>query len=263
MHMYINTNQDTIHFTISLPIVDVIIKELFYHDEDQILAGIDEIEEEDEEDHHMNMERIRKKVEKKIALKRNVMKLFKLYEDNEMYTVNIPNSTRFFLVIDYVGCGMSFRQTTATIRHAKDRLKMKKLGGINDHNVGQYVRALVATNLNKIADLLLHPSIWAFSIAGDGSTHRNSSFFDMHICICVNGILSNLHLVAIPMFVWHTAENIFNLIVRFLDALNGATMIWRAKLMFVSTDGENRMTGCHRGVVTRLEQAAEFPMLHI
>ncbi len=261
--MYINTNQDAIHFTISLPIVDVIIKELFYRNEDQILAGIDEIEEEDEEDHHMNMERIRKKAEKKTALKHNAMKLFKLNEDNEMYGVNIPNSTRFFLVIDYVGCGMSFRQTAVAIRHAKDRLKMQKLGGINDHNVGQYVRALVATNLNKIANLLLHPSVWAFSIAGDGSTHRNSSFFDMRIRICVNDILSNLHMVAIPMFERHTAENIFNLIVRFLDALNGATTIWRAKLMSVSIDGKNRKTGCHRGVVIRLEQVAEFPVLHI
>jgi hypothetical protein len=140
---------------------------------------------------------------------------------------------------------------------------MQKLGGINDHNVGQYVRALVATNLNKIADLLLHSLVWAFSIAGDGNTHRNSSFFDLRICICVNGILSNLHLVAIPMFERHNAKNIFNLIVRFLDALNSATMIWRAKLMSVSTDGKNRMTGCHRGVVTLLEQAAEFPVLRI
>ncbi len=85
----------------------------------------------------------------------------------------------------------------------------------------------------------------------------------MRIRICVNGILSNLHLVAIPMFERHTAENIFNLIVRFLDALNDTTTIWHAKLMSVSTDGENRMTGCHRGVVTRLEQTAEFPMLRI
>jgi hypothetical protein len=75
MHMYIDTNQDSIHFTISLPIVDVIIKELFYYDEDKILASIDEIEEEDEEDHHMDMQWIHKKVEKEIALKRNTMKL--------------------------------------------------------------------------------------------------------------------------------------------------------------------------------------------
>jgi hypothetical protein len=67
---------------------------------------------------------------------------------------------------------------------------------------------LVATNLNNITDLLLHSSVWAFSIAGDGNTHRSSSFFDMHIRICVNGVLSNLHLVAIPMFERHTADNI-------------------------------------------------------
>jgi hypothetical protein len=78
MHMYINTNQDAIRFTISLPIVDVIIKELFYRDNDQILLGVNEVDDEDEEDHHMNMERIRKKAEKKITLKRNTMKLFNL-----------------------------------------------------------------------------------------------------------------------------------------------------------------------------------------
>jgi hypothetical protein len=124
MHMYIDTNQDAIRFTISLPIIDIIIKELFYRDDDQILAGVDEVNDEDEEDHHMNLERIRKKAEKKIALKCNVMKLFKLDEDNEMYIVDIPKSTRFFLEIDYVGCGMSFRQIAATLRHAKDHLKV-------------------------------------------------------------------------------------------------------------------------------------------
>jgi hypothetical protein len=34
------------------------------------------------------------------------MKLFKLNEDNEMYTIDIPNNMRFFLAIDYVECGM-------------------------------------------------------------------------------------------------------------------------------------------------------------
>jgi hypothetical protein len=95
VHMYINTNQGTICFTISLLIVDIIIKEMFYHDDDQILASIDEVNDEvnkeDEEDHHMNMERIRKKAKKNIALKHNAMKLFKLNENNEMYMVNILN----------------------------------------------------------------------------------------------------------------------------------------------------------------------------
>ncbi len=70
-------------------IVDVIIKELFHPDDNQILVGVDEVDDEDKKDHHMNMEWIRKKAKKKIALKHNTMKLFKLDEDNEMYTIDM------------------------------------------------------------------------------------------------------------------------------------------------------------------------------
>jgi len=263
MHMYINTNQDTIRFTISLPIINIIIKELFYHNNNQILASVDEVNVEDEEDHHMNMEWIRKKANKEIALKRNAMKLFKLNEDNEMYIVDVSNSTHFFFAIDYIKCGMSFRQTATMIHHAKHRLKAQKLGGINNHNASQYVRALVTTNLNKIIDLLLHLSVWAFLVAGDGNIHHSNSIFDMCIRMCVGDVLSNLHLVTIPMFERHIAKNIFILIARFLNALSDTTTIWCAKLVSMSTNGENTMTRCHRGVVTRLKQATKFPMLRI
>jgi hypothetical protein len=41
-----------------------------------------------------------------------------------MHMVDVPNSTCFFLAIDYVGCGMSFWQIVVIIHHAKDRLKV-------------------------------------------------------------------------------------------------------------------------------------------
>jgi len=85
----------------------------------------------------------------------------------------------------------------------------------------------------------------------------------MRIYIYISSILSNLHLVAILMFKWHIVENIFNLIAYFLDALSGVTTIWHAKLVSVSTDGENTMTGCHCGVLIHLKQAVEFSMLCI
>jgi hypothetical protein len=43
-----------------LLIVNVIIKKLFYRNDDQILVGVNEVDDKDEEYHHMNMERIRK-----------------------------------------------------------------------------------------------------------------------------------------------------------------------------------------------------------
>ena len=55
-------------------------------------------------------------------------------------------------------------------------------------------------------------------------------------------------------------KTIFNHIVKLLDVLLDN---WRDKLISVSSDGENTMTGRHAGVVTRLEQAASFPILRI
>jgi hypothetical protein len=98
------------------------------------------------------------------------------------------------------------------------------------------------------------------SLAGDGSTHRGQSFFDLRVRICFHGRLLNLHLVVIPMFDRHTADNIFNMLVKFLDALYGK---WRAKLIGMSSDGENMMTGRHTGLVTRMIACAENPVLRI
>jgi hypothetical protein len=71
----------------------------------------------------------------------------------------------------------------------------------------------------------LHLYVSAFLVIEDGSMHRSNSFFDMRIYVCEGSILSNLHLVTIPMFEQHIAENIFNLIVDFLDVLNDTTII--------------------------------------
>jgi hypothetical protein len=69
----------------------------------------------------------------------------------------------------------------------------------------------------------------------------------MHVCYC--GDFTNLHLVIVPMFKYHIAENMFNMVVKFFDAL----YIWGCdKLIKVSFDGENTMTGCHFGFVTRM-----------
>jgi hypothetical protein len=146
------------------------------------------------------------------------------------------------------------------MQKAKTRTKTTKLTGLNDSIVGQYTRVLVAVALQQIAVILDDESVWAMSLAGDGSTHRGQSFFDLRVRACYCGELVNLHLAAIPMFDRHSAVNIFNLIVKFMDALYNK---WRAKLIGVSTDGENTMTGRHAGVVTRLVDCADHDVLRI
>jgi hypothetical protein len=126
--------------------------------------------------------------------------------------------------------------------------------------VGQYVCVLIGSMLQQIVDCLDDESVWAMSLASDSSTHRGQSFFDLRVRICFHGRLLNLHLVVIPMFDCHTTGNIFNMLVKFLDALYGK---WRAKLIGMSSHGDNMMTSRHTGLVTHMIFCAENPMLRI
>jgi hypothetical protein len=111
--------------------------------------------------------------------------------------------------------------------------------------LGQFVRILVAANLNTFSTVLSQPQVWAFSIAGDGSTHWGVSFFNVRIRLCVVGVLFNFHLVVLPFFDRHTGVNVVTYISKLLDTL---FVSWRDKLFSVSSDGENTMTGRHSGV---------------
>jgi hypothetical protein len=98
------------------------------------------------------------------------------------------------------------------------------------------------------------------SLASDESAHYDQSFFDLHVRVSYRGELINLRLVTMPMFERHSAINIFNLIAKFMDALY---MKWRAKLIDMSTNGENTMMGRHASIVTRLVDCFDNDVLRI
>jgi hypothetical protein len=186
------------------------------------------------------------------------MRLFDQHDNG--YIVTIKNVMRFKLTMDHISIGMLFQQMATAIQHAKDRTKTAKLTGMNDLIVGQYTCILVAIVLQQIANMVDHESVWAMSLVGDGSTHHGQSFFDLHLRICYRGNLVNMHLVAKPMFERHMAFNVFNMISKFMDALYSK---WCAKLIGMSTDGENTMTGRHTDVVTRIVTCAEHKVLRM
>jgi hypothetical protein len=62
-----------------------------------------------------------------------------------------------------------------------------------------------------------------------------------------------MHLVIVPFYGRHIAVNILALIVKILDVL---FLMWRDKLILVSSDGENAMIGRHGGLMTLLEKEA-------
>jgi hypothetical protein len=233
---YVEFKKEYLTFRIRGPIVDVLIADMFFNPE------------EDEEDDDSSP-----------ISKANALKLFHPEPDGS-YTVTISNPLRYNLALDHTSAGLSFRQTAKVITQHRNRTKNPKLIGLSDHMVGQYVRTLVAANLNAISAVIARYSVWCFSLAADSSTHFGVSFMDIRIRVNVSGRLYNLHLVVVPFFERHTASNIFEHIVKLLDVVLDC---WRDKLVSVSSDGENTMTGRHSGVVTCLENAATHKVLRI
>jgi hypothetical protein len=129
IHRHMDLATDTLTFTVKASIVESIIGDLFFRDH-EVMNDFGS----DSDDDVVGAEA--KKAAQMIKQKRNAMKLFEKNEEEPHYTATIKNIVRFELAIDHVSIGMSFRQVAGAIQHAKDRMKMSKLSGINDLIVG-------------------------------------------------------------------------------------------------------------------------------
>ncbi len=177
LHRHMTVKDDKLVFDISARINDTMIGNLFFRD-DEVLANTDSDGDSDDD----VASAIAKKAAKKAMEKTNALKLFvKNENDLDWYQVVILNAMRFELAMDHVSIGMSLKQATAAIQHARDHTKTATLSDMNDLIVGQYVRVLVGGNLQDILDLMGDLSIWAFLLTFDSSTHFEQSFFDLRV----------------------------------------------------------------------------------
>jgi hypothetical protein len=88
--------------------------------------------------------------------------------------VTVKRVMAFFLIIEYVGAGLSFRQAATFLSSTAQRTGLHKLRGIREADVARFVRAAVEINLQIISDLLIRKECWAYSLAFYGATvHRN------------------------------------------------------------------------------------------
>jgi len=76
----------------------------------------------------------------------------------------------------------------------------------------------------------------------------------------MNGVLHNLHLIAMPHFDRHTAANQEAMLVKLLGALFTG---WTRKLIGVTTNGEKTNMGHINGVQVRMVRCAEFKVVQI
>jgi hypothetical protein len=235
---YLDIDSDSLHFVITSPeIVTTIVAEMFFHHDEEDLESFSS----------------------EVLSKANALKLFQRQDDGT-FTVAIKNALRFNVAVQSIASGCSFRQVAKVMDVYQKALRNPKLRGLNDHMVCQYARVILAVSLQSIANVLSDPAVWAFSLAADSSTHLGIPLLDQRVRVCLKGTLYNLHLVLVPFFDRHTSLNYVKLMTTLLNILCPS---WRDKLISISSDGENTMTGRIGGVVTLLEKECSNPVLRI
>ena len=230
---YIDMDSDAITVVFDKNIVDNIISKLFFCADDESEA---------------------------LSLEKSMELFTQVANTTSSYQVSIKNMKCFELSLDHTSIGLSFCQTAGVIDQHKQTFNNAKLVGLNNNLVSKNVWVGVAINLQHNSDVLKSQQVWAFSLAGDSSTHQSASYFDIQVCLCANGQLYNLHLMVVPFYDCHTSLNIATMIQCILDAL---LPNWQSKIIDFSTDGENTMTGWHSGVVTQINKEAIFNLMQI
>ena len=138
------------------------------------------------------------------------------------------------------------------LRLTKEETGVVLIGSATEGKVAGFICYVCALNLQKVLEVMA--SCWTFSLAMDMSTHMSTSYLDIQICLFIGGKIENLHLLAIPMFSSHAAEQIFVHAEKVLDVLCPR---WRDLILSISTDSKRKMTGRVSGVVTRFEHVAK------
>jgi hypothetical protein len=189
---FIRMSGNILEFIVDSKIVENIIAQLFFHPNDNLDA---------------------------LSLEKSMALFKKVPNTTTSYCITVKNVKQFELALDHTSIGLFFHQTSTVINHHKEACGNAKLVGFNDHIVNQYVRVGVAINLQHILGIMSSPHVWLFTLAADSSMHRSVSYLDIRIRVCPNGSLENLHLIAMPFYDRHTAENVAIMICHILDAL--------------------------------------------
>ena len=115
---------------------------------------------------------------------------------------------------------------------------MASIGSVSEGKVTAIAQVVCSHSLELISNLLM--KCWTFSLAMDMSTHKSTSYLDIQIRFFYGSTIHNFHLVAVPLFTWHTGEQIYLHAKKILDMLCPE---WQSIILSITTDGEKKMIG--------------------
>lgn len=133
-----------------------------------------------------------------------LLNLFQISNQYSKYTATFKKTASQFLnVVDCIAQCLSFRQVQGITTSNEKRFGLINKSITSDTEDSNIARQIGAIYLQVLSSSLNSDSVWTF--ANDISTHRENSYFDNRIRVCLDWNLNlyNFHATSIPMVSRH------------------------------------------------------------
>ncbi|TMW56726.1 hypothetical protein Poli38472_006736 [Pythium oligandrum] len=192
------------------------------------------------------------------------LSMFTTKENTRNFEITIKNQRLYDLAIRFVSCGASYRLASKLIQCTKEETHIGFYGGCSDQRVANYIRAVMASNLQRVAWMMR--GSWTYAIATEAAEHQGTSYLDVRIRVWHNGGLRDFHLMTLPAFDRHPATTIMQRLERLLTVLDPR---WRSKLLGTTANGGANtgrnlgVTGSQQGLAARLTGLVTRPGFYL
>eukprot|EP00918_Siedleckia_nematoides_P095779 GHVU01210151.1.p1 GENE.GHVU01210151.1~~GHVU01210151.1.p1 ORF type:complete len:351 (-),score=40.58 GHVU01210151.1:1345-2397(-) len=173
---------------------------------------------------------------------------------NEYYMLKVGPKKREAFIRDLNATGISFNNVEDVVKVVEKHVG--KVRELTAPAVSRQAASVTATNtvlfgLQCLGKLMRRSN--AVGIALDLSTLEciETTVISVIIRCAFREQMRSFHVATVPMFERTTAKEVFETFLPLLDVLESS---WDRKLVSVTTDGENKMTGIHDGVASWFEQ---------
>lgn len=170
--------------------------------------------------------------------------LFKLSEcsddvvsSGKKYSVVIRTPKRFFVLIGTIALGDSFRIAGGVAQVVRNESALSFHGGDSEIMAFKQTGAASAVSLQIIAEKLNKRS--RFSTVLDCGTHHDMTYLDVCLRFFLEDEIYNSNFSETPLFDWHTDQIMFEMHVKFLNALYPE---WRKIVVGVSSGSDRLVT---------------------
>ncbi|RLN26610.1 hypothetical protein BBJ28_00017547 [Nothophytophthora sp. Chile5] len=182
------------------------------------------------------------------------------------YAVHVDSLLQLNMCIRYISGGVSFKQAIqligAAMEGTPDLGDRSRLGSaITEKQVAVLCRVACSVNLQRIKDLLASGGVWAFAVALENGKNAGSPYLDVRLRFEQDGVLHNVHLIAIAIQEMEMDQQSDELVVRCLDVVAPE---WKTQLIGVCCpDGSlNSMPQCVREIMDGLAQDCIAPVFY-